>query len=196
MLDTSQCVWLSRDPIAENGGINLYGYGPNNPVSGIDELGLAWESTQTQGLHYNDRKSNFGFGLGVGSDGELKPVPLGGSHTFDEKKAQGILDDTVRDKKKWKSLREQQARNFDDPSYRDKRKCRRVGRAMRLAGALGGLGLIAGANSSQLDVAARDYVNARTSHDRYAAAAHVVAEAARLGVTDTGGLLIYNALTK
>ena len=33
--------WLSRDPIGEAGGINLYGYVGNNPVNYVDELGLA-----------------------------------------------------------------------------------------------------------------------------------------------------------
>ncbi len=33
--------WLSRDPIEENGGINLYSICRNNLVSGIDGLGLA-----------------------------------------------------------------------------------------------------------------------------------------------------------
>jgi RHS repeat-associated protein len=32
--------WLSRDPIAEAGGINLYAYGRNNPVSFYDSSGL------------------------------------------------------------------------------------------------------------------------------------------------------------
>ncbi len=34
--------WLSRDPIAENGGINLYGYVRNNPIVAMDPLGL-WD---------------------------------------------------------------------------------------------------------------------------------------------------------
>lgn len=33
-------IWLSRDPIAENGGLNLYGYVANNPIKLIDPLGL------------------------------------------------------------------------------------------------------------------------------------------------------------
>jgi len=33
--------WISRDPIAERGGINLYGYVFNNPISLIDPLGLS-----------------------------------------------------------------------------------------------------------------------------------------------------------
>ena len=34
--------WLSRDPIGEEGGINLYGYVGNSPVNRTDPLGLAW----------------------------------------------------------------------------------------------------------------------------------------------------------
>jgi RHS repeat-associated protein len=34
--------WPSRDPIEEDGGINLYGFGPNSPTGGYDYLGQAW----------------------------------------------------------------------------------------------------------------------------------------------------------
>jgi integrase/recombinase XerD len=34
--------WLSRDPIEEKGGINLYGFGPNSPINGIDSDGRIW----------------------------------------------------------------------------------------------------------------------------------------------------------
>ena len=34
--------WLSRDPIEENGGLNLYVYVGNSPISAVDPLGLVW----------------------------------------------------------------------------------------------------------------------------------------------------------
>jgi len=34
--------WLSRDPIGEKGGKNLYGFVKNNPISCVDRLGLNW----------------------------------------------------------------------------------------------------------------------------------------------------------
>ena len=33
--------WINRDPIQEGGGTNLYAYVDNNPISGVDPLGLA-----------------------------------------------------------------------------------------------------------------------------------------------------------
>lgn len=38
--DADTARWLSRDPIAEAGGINLYGYVGNNPILYYDPLGL------------------------------------------------------------------------------------------------------------------------------------------------------------
>jgi len=34
--------WLNRDPIEEDGGLNLYGFCRNNSLCGYDELGLEW----------------------------------------------------------------------------------------------------------------------------------------------------------
>ena len=39
-LNTSTGRWLSRDPIGEKGGLNLYGLVGNNPIVRIDKLGL------------------------------------------------------------------------------------------------------------------------------------------------------------
>jgi RHS repeat-associated protein len=41
-LKTTTGGWLSRDPIGERGGINLYGYVGNDLINRIDPLGLAW----------------------------------------------------------------------------------------------------------------------------------------------------------
>ena len=55
--------WISRDPIAEEGGINLYGYVGNNPVNAFDPLGLMqdwpvnWHHNALQDLRYYFEKS-------------------------------------------------------------------------------------------------------------------------------------------
>jgi RHS repeat-associated protein len=43
--------WLNRDPIGEEGGINLYGFVENNPVNWIDPWGLIYEC---DGNFYDD----------------------------------------------------------------------------------------------------------------------------------------------
>jgi RHS repeat-associated protein len=37
--DTILCRWLSRDPIEEDGGLNLYGFVENEPIGLVDMLG-------------------------------------------------------------------------------------------------------------------------------------------------------------
>ena len=51
--------WISRDPIGENGGINLYGYVGNTPVNATDPLGLLTFSL------------GFGVNLGAGLGGNF-----------------------------------------------------------------------------------------------------------------------------
>ncbi|NMG72851.1 RHS repeat-associated core domain-containing protein [Parazoarcus communis] len=40
--DSQTARWLSRDPIEEEGGVNLYGYVGGNPLSRVDPTGLSW----------------------------------------------------------------------------------------------------------------------------------------------------------
>ena len=53
--------WLSRDPIGEAGGINLYGFVGNDPVNGFDPFGwftfyqiFAWKRQVASGIHSPD----------------------------------------------------------------------------------------------------------------------------------------------
>ena len=48
--DPNMGRWMSRDPIGEAGGVNLYGFVGNRPINHIDRLGLydlQWDSTDT-----------------------------------------------------------------------------------------------------------------------------------------------------
>ena len=44
--DAQVALWLSRDPIGEAGGLNLYGYVENDPVNWLDQFGLCRHQTQ------------------------------------------------------------------------------------------------------------------------------------------------------
>ena len=46
--------WLSRDPIEEEGGINLYGYVGNGPLKKTDKLGLAGYDFETGQMNTNN----------------------------------------------------------------------------------------------------------------------------------------------
>jgi len=64
--------WASRDPLAERGGINLYGYVLNDPVNYVDPLGLVnWGGVfgATSGIIANGLGIAGGIGLAVGTDG-------------------------------------------------------------------------------------------------------------------------------
>lgn len=42
--DPERGRWLSPDPLGEAGGLNLYGYTNNDPINGVDPLGLATQN--------------------------------------------------------------------------------------------------------------------------------------------------------
>jgi RHS repeat-associated protein len=56
--------WLSRDPIAEEGGINLYGYVGNNPINLWDPLGLCDTETALRRAAFEAGMTALGAGVG------------------------------------------------------------------------------------------------------------------------------------
>lgn len=161
-------------------------------VSRLDPWGLAWDITETQCLHYNERNSKFGFSVDVGKNAELVAKPLKG-HTFDSERASKILKQLENDKDGLETLRKRVAAAYDEKGYCDKVRLRRLGRALRLAGAIGA---IAAAADSRLPEAATAYVNAKTEEEKMAAAIWVASEAANAGMTEAGGVVVYGKLMK
>jgi RHS repeat-associated protein len=51
--------WMTRDPIGEAGGINLYGFVGNNAVNWADPLGLIWRTISVSSTNYS--MSNWGW---------------------------------------------------------------------------------------------------------------------------------------
>jgi RHS repeat-associated protein len=41
--------WITRDPLGESGGINLYGFTGNSPINWVDLWGLYWQYSQSTG---------------------------------------------------------------------------------------------------------------------------------------------------
>ncbi len=52
--------WLSRDPIGEEGGVNLYGYVENDPVDNTDSLGLETDTIEVTKSDGSWDQSNLG----------------------------------------------------------------------------------------------------------------------------------------
>jgi RHS repeat-associated protein len=77
--------FINRDPIGESGGVNLYEYVGNNPMSWTDPLGLQYwpdpQSTDTSGMTSTDHAVHWTGSLDDGDTFPLPPVPLGGPLT-------------------------------------------------------------------------------------------------------------------
>jgi len=67
---------ISRDPIGEEGGLNVYDYVLNNPVNRIDPLGLEDQCTDCKG---NPKK---GPGIGQKCCGKVPPMPNTASNPY------------------------------------------------------------------------------------------------------------------
>lgn len=75
--------WISRDPIGESGGINLYGYVENNPTDLTDPLGLLTVAVIGAGTDSNPfGHASLAFsGSGIYSFGTGRDFQLGSSFT-------------------------------------------------------------------------------------------------------------------
>jgi RHS repeat-associated protein len=72
--------WLSRDPIGEAGGVNLYGYVANNPINSTDNLGLAGAGVNVgAGAQVVVVGGAASAGIGAFSDGKSANVGLYGA---------------------------------------------------------------------------------------------------------------------
>jgi len=75
--------WLNRDPIGEDGGVNLYGYVGNNSISGVDAFGLwSWDNDLLQKgapQLWNDFWHDFFYGSNYQSR-KLPPGSFGALH--------------------------------------------------------------------------------------------------------------------
>jgi RHS repeat-associated protein len=186
--------WLTDDFLEWADPFQPQRYVHNDPIGLFDPLGLAWEATLTQGVHYNDRASKFAFGLGVDpSTGRLTPVALSG-HTFDQARADKLLNEARNDKKLWKDLRKKQAELYDlSGGEGGKAKCQVVGRAMRLYGVLGAAGLMLNGDGGRLSELARRYVFTEDDMARMGVASLIAEEVSRL-VGDLPATVIYGQL--
>jgi RHS repeat-associated protein len=105
--DTTTGRWLSRDPIAERGGLNLYGFVGNDGVNGVDVLGMAsewnplgWPGALIQKfgtlLEESDAPVLSHTGRSISDFGTLAESPatlIEAAVTFDDKKAlNGLIE--------------------------------------------------------------------------------------------------------
>jgi RHS repeat-associated protein len=90
--------WLSRDPIAENGGINLYAYVANNPIGFVDPYGLFLGTPLSAGEFFGSAFSGAGTGLFYAGKGlATAPYRLGQGVVSGYQQIGGLIGDAIVD---------------------------------------------------------------------------------------------------
>ncbi len=72
--DPKSMRWLSRDPLGESGGLNLYAYCRNDAINNTDPLGLSFWSNITKG-DFDEEETTWG---GVGGQVGIGLIPIVG----------------------------------------------------------------------------------------------------------------------
>lgn len=110
--DAQTARWLSRDPLGEEAGMNLYAYVGGDPVNGVDPLGLRTWAVGVSGGGYALGGISTSFGLIADSQGNIgvyggvdagigAALSLGVDAGYSETTAQTIYDATEGNSGSW-----------------------------------------------------------------------------------------------
>ncbi|MGC8989535.1 MAG: RHS repeat-associated core domain-containing protein, partial [Verrucomicrobiia bacterium] len=169
--------WISRDPIEEDGGLNVYACARNASVGSCDRLGLVDFSWDSQGFHIRDRGLTYMPVFNDNGTWDVMPKP-GHEREFDRVRAKASLDQIMGDRNLFQRMKNAHTfravehgggqgawQFFGKGSVFDKntgdtrmqsvirRRGRNMWRAMRHAGKVMGAVALAGAISSSLEAA-------------------------------------------
>ena len=149
--------WPSRDPIEEEGGINLYGFVGNNGIGRIDRLGLSDWDYDGQGLHGHEGRI-FGKNLTYVVDFDENGQPhfsakKGHEKQFDLERAKTHFQKSMRDKAEVVKIRSVCKKRFDEVSIGGQGDVAQNGRGVRRFKSKGGFFLMAMVGVLTLDPA-------------------------------------------
>ena len=115
MYDPNLQRWIQRDPIGEQGGINLYQFVGNNPISRVDPLGLTYLVSPTP---FPGQEGTYGpYVLYIPDGSSLVKTP----HTLDPKdlfKNEMGTCKRLQGKSPWAALNPYDEAAFDTPYFR------------------------------------------------------------------------------